>query len=115
MSYYPETDRHVANKVRVVLVVLLKELNDPTSVDTFRLAAKRDFIASKAEVDKLDIDKLVLIPTGLNNLKTKRDDLDVDKLKIVPVDFKTLSDVVVKNRNFTKRNMTTNNSEKKNS
>ena len=48
----------------------------------------------KAEVDKLDINKLVNVPTSLNNLKTKVDDLDVAKLKTVPVDFKKLSDVV---------------------
>ena len=48
----------------------------------------------KAEVDKLDINKLVNVPASLNNLKTKVDDLDVHKLKIVPVDLKKLSDVV---------------------
>ena len=48
----------------------------------------------KAEVDKLDINKLVNVPTSLNNLKTKLDDLDVGKLKTVPVDLKNLSDVV---------------------
>ena len=40
----------------------------------------------KAEVDKLDINKLVNVPTSLNNLKTKVADLDVD--------LKKLSDVV---------------------
>ena len=48
----------------------------------------------KAEVDKLDINKLVNVPSSLKNLKTKVDDLDVDKLKTVPVDMKKLSDVV---------------------
>ena len=48
----------------------------------------------KAEVDKLDINKLVNFPTSLNNLKIKVDDLDVGKLRTVPVDLKTLSDVV---------------------
>ena len=52
------------------------------------------FIALKAGVDKLDINKLVNVPTSLNNLKTKVDDLDVGKLKTVPVDLKKLSDVV---------------------
>ena len=40
----------------------------------------------KAEVGKLDINKLV--PATLNNLKTKVDDLDVGKLQTVPVDLK---------------------------
>ena len=48
----------------------------------------------KAEVDKLDINKLVNVPTSLNNLKTKVDNLNVGKLKTVPVDLKKLSDVV---------------------
>ena len=35
----------------------------------------------KVEVGKLDTNKLVNFPRGLNNLKTKVDDLHVDKLK----------------------------------
>ena len=35
---------------------------------------------SKSEVAKLDINRLVNVSTGLNNLKTKVDDLDVGKL-----------------------------------
>ena len=41
----------------------------------------------KAEIDKLNINKLVNVQTRLNNLKTKVDGLDVSKLKTVPVDF----------------------------
>ena len=48
----------------------------------------------KAEVDKLDINKLTNVPTSLKNLKTIADDLDVGKLKTVPVDLKKLIDVV---------------------
>ena len=58
----------------------------------------------KAEVDKLDIIKIINFPTNLNNLKTKIDDLYVGKLKPVPVDLKKLSDAVdnevVKNIKF---------------
>ena len=42
----------------------------------------------KAEVDKLDINKLVNVPTSLNNLETKVNDLNVDKLKTVSIDLK---------------------------
>ena len=49
----------------------------------------------KAEVDKLDIDKLVNVPSCLNSLKFKVDVVDVGKLKTVPVDLKKSSDVVV--------------------
>ena len=56
--------------------------------------AKKYFVASKAEVDKLEINNLVNVPTSFNNLKTKVDDLDVGKSKTVPVDLKKLSDIV---------------------
>ena len=46
--------------------------------------------ALKAEVEKLGINKLVNVPTSLNNLKTKLNDLDVGKLKTVPVDLKKI-------------------------
>ena len=63
-----------------------------------------NFIALKAEVDKLEINKLVNVSTSLNNLKTKVDDLNVGKLKSVPIDLKKLSSVkdknVVKNTKF---------------
>ena len=49
----------------------------------------------KAEIDKLDIIKLINVPTSLNNLKTKVDDLQ-EQLKTVPVDLKKLSDLVDK-------------------
>ena len=50
----------------------------------------KDFIALKAEVNKLDIKKLVDFPTSLNNLKAKVDDIDVCKLKTVHVDTQTI-------------------------
>ena len=57
--------------------MLLKKLEHATGIDTSDLAAKKDFIALKAEVDKLDINKLTNVPTSLNNLKTEVDDLDI--------------------------------------
>ena len=55
---------------------------------------KKDFVVLKAGVDKTDINKLVNVPTSLNNLKINADDLDVGKFKTVPVGLKKLSDVV---------------------
>ena len=40
-------------------MLLKKELEYVTGVDRSDLAAKKDFISLKAEVDKLDINKLV--------------------------------------------------------
>ena len=44
-------------------------------------------------MDKLDIDKLKNIPSGLSSLKNKVDKLDVDNLIPVPFDLSKLSDV----------------------
>ena len=103
MSYYPEPDSDIRYKVKVVL-----DLSNYANknYDTCDLAAKKDFIGLKVETDKTYINKLVNVPTNLNNLKTKGkvDGLDVGKLKTVPVDLKKLSDVVynevVKNTKF---------------
>ena len=71
----------------------------------------------KAEVDKLDGNKLVNVSTSLNNLKTKVDVLDVGKLKTVPVYLKKISDVVdnevAKNTKFNTVKTKVNNLEKK--
>ena len=89
MSYYPEPAIHVRYKVKVVLdlsnYALKKELDYATGVDTSDLAGKKNFIALKAEVGKLDINKLANVPTSLNDFKTKVDDLGFGKLKTVLV------------------------------
>ena len=63
---------------------------------TSDLAPKKEFIALKAEISKLDINELVKVRTVLNDLKTKIGDLNVGKLKTVPTDLKKISDVVNK-------------------
>ena len=91
MSYYPEPDSHIRDKVKVVLhlsnYATKKELERAKGIDTSDLAVKKDFIALKAEFDKLDINKFVNVPTSLNNLKPKVNELDVGTLKTVPVDL----------------------------
>ena len=52
-------------------MLLKKELGYATGVDTSDLAAEKDFIALKAEVDKLDMNKLTNAQTSLNNLINK--------------------------------------------
>ena len=71
-----------------------KQLEHATGFQTSIKDAKKRFYCFKTEVDKLDINKLVNVPTSLNNLKTKVDDLNVGKLKTVLVDLNELSDVV---------------------
>ena len=76
MNYYPEPDSHIRDKVKVVLdlsnYATKKEKELAKGKDASDLAAEKDFVASKAEVDKLDIVKLVNVPTSFNNLKTKK-------------------------------------------
>ena len=106
MSYYPNADSDIRNKVNVVLDLFyyttMKELEHATGIGTSDLATKKDFIALKAEVDNLDINKFVNVPTVLGDLKTKTDDLDDGKLKAVPIDLKNLSDAVGKKVQHTK-------------
>ena len=71
----------------------------------------------KAEVDKLDINKLTNVPTSLNNVKAKVNNSDVAKLKLVPVDLKKIINVVdsevVKNTKFNSPKTKVNSLEKK--
>ena len=71
----------------------------------------------KTEVAKLNINKLVHVPTSLNNLKTKANGLDFGKLKTILVDLKKLSDVLdnelAKNTKFNTLKTKVNNLEKK--
>ena len=100
MRYFPEPHSHIRDKVKVLLdlsnYATDKELEHVTCVDTSDLAPTKDFIILKAEVGKLDINKLVKVLTGLNNLKTKLHDLDVGKLKTFTRDLEKFSGVVDK-------------------
>ena len=77
-----------------------EELDHATGVDSSDLAVKKDFVALKAKVDKLNIDKLTNVPTSLYNLKAKVDGLDIGKSKNPPVDLKKLMKLL-KTRNST--------------
>ena len=81
MTYYPETDSHIRDKVKVVLALSNYDTKIRTCyrhwyilftlIDTSDLAAKKDVTALKVKVGKLEINKLSNVPTILNNLKTK--------------------------------------------
>ena len=72
------------------------DLKNVAGVDTSKFAKKVELASLKSKVDKLDIDKLETIPTGLSSLKSKVDKLDVDKLVPVLVDLNELSNAVKK-------------------
>ena len=67
MIYYPQLDSHSRDKVKVVLnlsnYATKKELEHATGVDTPDLVTKKEFIALKSEVDKLEVNKLANVLT----------------------------------------------------
>ena len=67
--------------------------------------------------DKLNVDKVVNAPTGLNNFSKEVNNLDFGKLKAAPVNLEKLIDLlskkVLKNTKFNPLNMKVNNLEKK--
>ena len=72
------------------------DLKNTTGVDTSQFAKKDDLAYLKfddSRVDKLEIDKLKKVPSGLNIFKSKIDQLVVDKLKPVPVYLKKFSNI----------------------
>ena len=75
-----------------------------------------DFIALKDEVDKLHINKLVNLPTSLNNWKTKVNGFYLFKLKTGSVHLEKSSDdvdnEVAKNAKFNTLQIKVNNLEK---
>ena len=66
MSYYPEPNSHIKDKVKLVSdlsnYATKIELEHATDADT---SAKKDFTALKAEFNKFDINKFVNVPTSL--------------------------------------------------
>ena len=70
------------------------DLKNATGIDTSKLAAKFDLVSLKAEVNKLDLDKLKSVTINLSDLKSKVDKLDIGKLENTPVDSSKLSNVV---------------------
>ena len=63
MSFYPEPDSHIRDKVKVVLELsnyaTKKELEHVTGIDKSNVAANKYFIELKAEVGELEINKLM--------------------------------------------------------
>ena len=56
-----------------------------TGADTSKFAAKSNLASLKAEVDKLDNDKLKSVPSNLSSLKSKVDKIDIGKVETTPV------------------------------
>ena len=99
MSYFPPY-HHSKNKIEVELdfsnFATKSDLKNATGVDTSQFYVKDDLANLKSEVDKLDIDKLKNIPSGLSSSKDQIDKLDIGKLETTPPALSKLSDAVKK-------------------
>ena len=71
-QYFPKTSEHFNGNIKVKLdfpnYAIKTELKRAAGIDTFNLAAKSDLAILKAEVDKIDIDKLKTFPVDLSKL-----------------------------------------------
>ena len=98
MSEYFPSSKSSGGRVKVELdsfnYATIIGLKNAADVNTLKFAKKVDLENLKLKVDKLDIDKLKNVPSGLSSLKSIVDKLDFDKLLPVPVDLSKLSNGV---------------------
>ena len=77
IQYFPKPYKHFGGVISVKVKVDLSnyatkaDLKNATGIDRCKLAAKYDLVSLKAEVDKLDIDKLLPAPVDLSKLSGK--------------------------------------------
>ena len=70
-EYFPKPQSHEENiKVKIDLsdYATKEDIKNITHIDTSNFALKTNLSSLKTEVDKLDIDKLVPVPTDLSKL-----------------------------------------------
>ena len=63
-------------------------LKSTIGFNTSEIAKEVELAILKPDVEELDVDKLISVPSGLNSLKRKADKLDVDNLKFASTDSK---------------------------
>ena len=99
---YESFGRDINVKVDLSNYTTKADFANITHVDTSNFALKTNLSNLKTEEDKLDIDKLKILPNSWSDLKTKVNELDIDKFMPVPVDLGKLSNVV--NNEVVKKN-----------
>ena len=86
-QYFPKPYEHSARNIKVELnltnFVTKADLNGATDFDTSNLAAKSDVASLKADVDKIDIDKLKNVLIDLSKLSYLVDNDVVKKLCMI--------------------------------
>ena len=80
---FPRTCSKTKIKVELHLPDCAKrsDLKNATGINTSKSASL------KSDIDRLNLDKLEKVPSGLSSLKSKIVTLHVDKLAPIPVDF----------------------------
>ena len=82
--YFPEPYERYSGNVKVELDLSKYgrkgDLKGPAEVVASNLAAKSDLVSLKAEVDKIDIDKLTTVPADLSQLSNAVDNNVVKKV-----------------------------------
>ena len=72
IQYFPKLYRNFAGNIKVELDLssygTKADLSNATGVDTFKLAEKSELAKLKAQVDKIDADKLKTVPVNLRKL-----------------------------------------------
>ena len=86
-QYFPKPYRSFEGNVKVELdlssYATKAELKNATGVDTSKLAAKFDLVSLKAEVNKIDVDKLKTVPVDSSKLSNVVNNEVVKKLCII--------------------------------
>ena len=81
-QYFPQSFRSFGGNINVKVglsnYATKTDLKNVTDVDTFAL--KRNLACLKTEVDKLDIDKLALVPVDLSKLSDVIKSMSLKKL-----------------------------------
>ena len=71
------------------------DIKNASDADATWFVLKSNLASLKTKLDKLDIDKLKILPNNLRNLKIKVDKLDINKLVPVPVALSKLNNAVI--------------------
>ena len=86
-KYFPKPYHYLGGNVKVELdlssYATKADVKKATGVDTPKLAAKSDLVSLKAEVDKIDIDKLITVLIDLSKLSNVVKNEVVKKLCII--------------------------------
>ena len=96
-EYFPKPNSSGANlKIELDLsnYATKTDLKNVAGADTSSFAKKTYLVNLESDVDKLDIDQLKNVASGLSSLKSKVEKSDVDKLVPVPRELSKLSDLV---------------------